>query len=196
MDGNNKYFSLLFLFLFTSIGPISGGLDIVNTNEIETVKGIAISKAKDFANLLQILADQDYSSVTKKMAATAAVNLFTKNSSVEVSSLISSELIMYPIDEYLYNLNEFGGGDYRKIVFEFKDFRVDELSKLEDGVYNAKVIYNQRFTGENKNGKITYSDNTTSMDVIVRKETSHLEMKYWKGKLSNIKIIKTVRKSP
>lgn len=147
---------------------------------------------KEFESYIPIIADKTRGDYDRDAAIEAAENLFSKGSTIQVSSKFSKDKKTFTISNYLKILKT--TPRYAQIKITFYDVaRVSEFIKDPDGNYRGSATIFQQFQGFDKNGKVLYKDQTQKKIAteISPEEDPFYQEKRWKVFLGNIIVEET-----
>jgi hypothetical protein len=194
----NKIIIILLLSVTNStFAQIKKGGDPVNDNTLtneqlkdffERTKQIV----KEFESYIPIVADKTRSDYDRDAAIEAAENLFSKGSTIQVSSKFSKDKKTFTIGNYLRILKT--TLRYSQIKITFYDVaRISEFIKDPDGNYRGSATIFQQFQGFDNNGSIKYQDQTKKeiATAISPEEDVFYQEKRWKVLLGNITVEET-----
>jgi hypothetical protein len=190
--------TLLLVFItISSYGQIIKGGDPQNDNTLseEQLKDFFERTKiiiKEFETYLPIIADKTLNDFDRDGAIEAAENLFSPESTIQISSKFSKNKTTYTIGNYLRILKT--TPKYAQIKISFYDMaRVSEFIKDPNGNYLGSAAIYQKFQGFDKNGKVIYQDQTQKKiaTAINPEDDPFYQEKRWKVFLGNITVEET-----
>ncbi|PAC28873.1 hypothetical protein [Flectobacillus sp. BAB-3569] len=162
--------------------------------EMESYSKKAELKVDGFSSFLNLIANKELSSEEKDKVIEQATKLFTPGATIQVSFRKPDGTVSVAtrkIEEYLKKLKL---SKFSSVKIEWSDIQyIGDLKQEADGNYYGTITGEQRFSGYNKNGKISYSDivkkDVKVMITTYNKTIDAVEKRQWEVFLGNIGIV-------
>lgn len=158
----------------------------------EAIDSLAMEKVRDLSKYISIIGNKETPFSEADRVIDRAVELFTDDAEIGVSSLYRDEIEYFGVRRYFERLMAL---NYDQVTIRW--FQIQYISDLElqpDGRYVGVITIYQRFEGVTKEG-LKYMD-TTKKDITVyveRKETqiSGRVIEFWDVLLGDIRVKET-----
>ena len=156
------------------------------------IDSLALEKVRDLSKYISLIGNKETPWSEANRVIERALELFSDDAEIGVSSIYRKEVNYYPIAKYFERLMLL---NYEKVNIEW--FNIQYVSELElqpDGRYVGVITIYQRFEGTDKEG-LKYID-TTKKDITVyveRKETQigGRVIGFWDVLLGDIRVAET-----
>ncbi len=158
----------------------------------EAIDSLAMEKVRDLSRYISIIGDRETPFSEANRVIDRAVELFSEDAEIGVSSLYREEIQYFGPRRYFERLMAL---NYDKIKISW--FNIQYISDLElqpDGRYVGVITIYQRFEGSTEEG-LVYKD-TTRKDITIyveRKETQigGRLIEFWDVLLGDIRVVET-----
>ena len=186
----NKRF--LIIMLLAAIATGAWAQPKLSPKRKAAIDSLAVEKVRDLSKYISIIGNKETPWSEANRVIERALELFSDDAEIGVSSIYREEVNYYPIAKYFERLMLL---NYEKVNIEW--FNIQYVSELElqpDGRYVGVITIYQRFEGTDKEG-MKYVD-TTKKDITVyveRKETqiSGRVIGFWDVLLGDIRVAET-----
>ncbi len=176
------------LFLFSSV---SAQVEI-SPDRKRAIDSLALEKVRDLSRYITIIGDKETKFSEANRVINRAVELFSEEAQIGVSSLYRNDIEYYEVRRYFEHLMAL---NYQQVKIEWYNIQyVSDLELQPDGRYVGIITIFQRFEGFNEDG-VAYSD-VTKKDITVyveRKKTqiAGREIAFWDVLLGDIRVSET-----
>jgi len=182
---------LLPVLLVVFIGSLSAQPDL-SPERKQAIDSLALEKVKDLGKYISIIGNKNTPFSEANRVIDRALELFSDDAQMGVSSLSSPEVKYYGIREYFSRLMAL---NYDRVRIEWFNIEyISDLVRQPDGRYVGVITIYQRFTGENEDG-MKYVD-MTKKDITVYVERKKTQIHgriigFWDVLLGDIRVTET-----
>jgi len=156
------------------------------------IDSLALEKVRDLSRYITIIGDKNTEFSEANRVINRAVELFSDDAEIGVSSLYKNQIDYYEVRRYFEHLMAL---NYDQVEIAWYDIQyVSDLELQPDGRYVGVITIFQKFTGFTADG-LSYAD-ITKKDITVyveRKKTqiSGREIAFWDVLLGDIRVSET-----
>ena len=155
--------SFLLLLVLLCLGNLALAQDEISPERKRAIDSLAIEKVRDLSKYITIIGDRSTPFSEANRVIDRAVELFTPDAEIGVSSLNREEIQYFGARRYFERLMAL---NYDQVKISWYDIQyISDLELQPDGTYVGVITIYQRFEGTNDNG-LNYKD-TTKKDITV-----------------------------
>ncbi len=176
-----KTFVLIFILIAINILPVSaqkkitdnnqqhGGYKFENGSDIhkDYVDKILTKKMKLMQHYFSVLIEKKELNYIK--AIDSAMLLFNNDETklVTITSKNTGKVYVKPVKEYLTDISKL---PYKSVDITYRNYTaIENIRKQPDGLYKGVAVFQQEFTGFDKEGKAMYHDIITrNVEVVIK----------------------------
>ncbi|HBH23940.1 MAG TPA: hypothetical protein DDY13_11020 [Cytophagales bacterium] len=183
------FYSLVFL-LFALPSWAQPGL---SPQRKQAIDSLALEKVRDLSKYISIIGNKETPFSEANRVIERALELFTEEAQMGVSSLNREEIKYYNVREYFERLMAL---NYDRVSIEWYNIEyISDLVRQPDGKYVGVITIYQRFRGESDDG-LNYVD-TTKKDITVYVEKKQAQINgrlidFWDVLLGDIRVKETI----
>ena len=183
--------------LLASIFILSGTLAFAQQPEIsrerkKAVDSLAMEKVRDLSKYISVIGNKETPFSEAQRVIDRAAELFADDAEIGVSSLSSTDVAYYGVQEYFKRLMAL---NYDRVTIKWYNIHyISDLERQPDGRYVGVITIYQRFEGTSDDG-MSYKD-TTKKDITIyveKKQTqiSGRTIEFWDVMLGDIRVTET-----
>lgn len=165
-------FSILFIFVFSSLSSLAQHEKFITQQEVEVFKSAALDKVKELEKYIITITDKSVSDNLKSNTIDLAVKLFQDDDKlVEVSSINKSDIRSFPIRQYLNRVKVL---PYSKVIISWYNISyISDFVRDPSGNYQAVITIFQKFEGY-IDGKLVYKDVAQkNIGIVIKDEARY-----------------------
>ncbi|WNJ21517.1 hypothetical protein [Pontibacter sp. G13] len=166
--------------------------DIISPARKQAIDSLALEKVRDLSRYISIIGSKETPFSEGNRVIDRAVELFSQDSEIGVSSLYRDEIQYFGVRRYFERLMAL---NYDKVTIKWYNIQyISDLVQQPDGRFVGVITIYQRFEGITEDG-LKYMD-TTKKDITVyveRKSTqiSGRLIEFWDVLLGDIRVTET-----
>jgi hypothetical protein len=159
----------------------------------QAIDSLALEKVRDLSKYISIIGNKETPFSEANRVIERALELFTEEAQMGVSSLNREEIKYYDVREYFERLMAL---NYDRVSIEWYNIEyISDLVRQPDGKYVGVITIYQRFRGESDDG-LNYVD-TTKKDITVYVEKKQTQINgrlidFWDVLLGDIRVKETI----
>ncbi len=158
----------------------------------QAIDSLAMEKVRDFTRYVSLVGSKETSGSEAKRIIDRALELFSDDAKIGVSSLTKKKIEYYTISKYLRRLNAL---NYSSVDIEFFNIQyISDLERQPDGRYVGVITIYQRFTGKTEDGLVYQDVTKKDITVYVERKTTQIagrKIGFWDVLLGDIRVAET-----
>lgn len=183
--------------IFASVFILTATLAFAQQPEIsrerkKAIDSLAMEKVRDLSKYISVIGNKETAFSEAQRVMSRAGELFSEDAEIGVSTLASSEVKYYNVNEYFRRLMAL---NYDRVTINWYNIHyISDLERQPDGRYVGVITIYQRFEGTSDDG-MSYQD-TTKKDITIyveKKQTqiSGRTVEFWDVILGDIRVTET-----
>ena len=188
-------FAILFVvFCGLSLATLQAQTETISPERKRAIDSLALEKVRDLSKYISLVGNKTTPFSEAQRVIDRAVELFTEDAQIGVSSLNRKEIRYFTLRRYFDHLMAL---NYDKVTIEWYNIQyISDLELQPDGRYVGVITIYQKFTGSSEEG-LKYED-TTKKDITIYVERKQTQIggktiDFWDVLLGDIRVAHTSR---